>query len=187
VRSSAHNEGTVERGENRSPKPRPTLRARFESWLLCLFNLAPGRRHRLRSGPPSGPRLHSAESRAALEFTQENDDSSPRCRQLSRHHVPDEIEIHTEVVVSELVSHPGHLAPWHPRRPLPQGRRHTLRGLADDLKIPDDGVLDQRRNEELVSSRLVYASALSIACSSFRERPPRPESGPADRERGSSP
>lgn len=55
------------------------------------------------------PAPHSAGIAVAFKFAQEDDDPSPRCGQLNCHDVPNEIEIHSKVVVSELVSHPGHL------------------------------------------------------------------------------
>jgi hypothetical protein len=79
---------------------------------------------------------------ARVQLTQESDDARPRGGKLRGDHVPHEIEIDTEVVVDKLVPHACHLTPRHTRRSLSQIRRHPLCGLADNLKIPHNGVLD---------------------------------------------
>jgi hypothetical protein len=87
---------------------------------------------------PSG----GARGLARAHLAQEGDDARPRGGKLLGNHIPDEIEIDTEVVVDKLVPHACHLTPRHTRRSLSQIRRHPLCGLADNLKIPHNGVLD---------------------------------------------
>jgi hypothetical protein len=96
----------------------------------------------------------SASIVAVFELFQKKQDPSPRRRKLGSDDIPHEIEIYTEVIVDELVSHARHLTPGHTWNSLSQIRRHALGGLADDLQISDDGVLNHRRDEELVPSRL---------------------------------
>jgi hypothetical protein len=54
----------------------------------------------------------------------------------------------------ELVPHPRHLSPRHSGGAVSERLRHALSRLADDLQIPDDGVLNHPRGEELVSTGL---------------------------------
>jgi predicted nucleotidyltransferase len=68
-----------------------------------------------------------------------------------------------EVVVSELVSHPGNLAPWHPRRPLPQARdtRFAASPAISRFLTTASWIIGETKNSPRPDS--AYASARSMA------------------------
>lgn len=74
------------------------------------------------NGPPNRP-LDSAVSLICLCFEVGDQRSYVITGggQLGGNHVPDEGEIDAEVVVDQLVAHPGHLAPRHVRGAFAQG------------------------------------------------------------------
>lgn len=89
-----------------------------------------------------------------FQFIEEADNQCSRIGELSNHDIPDQLKVNAEVVMNELVPHPGHLPPWHTRRTLAQWLRDALGGLANNLQVADDGILDHRPGEELIPAGL---------------------------------
>jgi hypothetical protein len=112
---------------------------------------------------PASPRPHPAGIAVAFEFVQENDDPSPRCGQLSRHDVPNEIEVHTEVVVSDLPRIPAisrHGTPG--ARSLNTGdTRFAASPTMSRFLTTASWIIGETKNSSRPDS--VYASALSMA------------------------
>ncbi len=54
---------------------------------------------------------------------------------------PDDIEVDAELVVDQPIPHPGHRTPLHRGVRVAHRCRQSLRRLADDLKTPNNGAL----------------------------------------------
>ncbi len=87
-------------------------------------------------------------------------------RKLAFDDVPYEREVHTEVLVDELVAHPGDLPPRDVRLECAGAIRQALDGLTDDLDVAGDRVLGLAIREEGVASA-VYSRMASIASSTW--------------------
>src|SRR5262249_49194279 len=72
----------------------------------------------------------------------------PHARQIALHDVPDQREIHAEVLVDQLVAHPGDQSPRHLRLQGAGGFGDSLDGLADDLDVADHSILGLTVEEE---------------------------------------
>src|SRR5438552_705913 len=71
--------------------------------------------------------------------------------------IPHYLEINAEIVVNELVSHSRYLAPWDHRCMGSRIWRQSLCRFADDLKLPDDSVL-----QELCVAELLFGNATQV-------------------------
>jgi hypothetical protein len=68
-------------------------------------------------------------------------DSSLEVSQAIRDHIPDNLEIHTKVLVGENIAESRDAAPRHIAIRGPKRVRKFLDSFADDLKVPDASVL----------------------------------------------
>ena len=65
-------------------------------------------------------------------------------RETLYHHFPDDIEVHTEVLMNQYVAHPRHASPRNFRIRLSQISRKIPSRFPDDFQVADNRVLDHR-------------------------------------------
>lgn len=58
---------------------------------------------------------------------------------LLRHHIPNELVVHSEIAVDEPITHPCHAAPLHSGIPRPQLVGNHLGGFAYNFQAADKG------------------------------------------------
>ena len=105
--------------------------------------------------PPFEVRPRSERRQKLLEL-------APKGREILLDYLPDDVSIDPEVVMDQDVAHANNLGPWHVRRKLPDVVRNSTKGLAENLKMPDNPVLDQLLVlEDLTSTPRVAVDALN--------------------------
>ena len=71
--------------------------------------------------------------------------------------VPDRVQVNAEVVVDQLVTHPGDIFPGRLRVSGAHDIRQPLYGLADDDELTDDAVLN-----ECILQKVVLGAAFEV-------------------------
>ena len=65
-------------------------------------------------------------------------------RQLNAHHIPDDVEIDTQVAVNQLVAHGDDLTPLNLVMGLSKFIRNTPCRFSDQLDVAQNSILNQR-------------------------------------------
>lgn len=83
---------------------------------------------------------------------QQRFDSFTEWSEVLLDHSPRRVQLHAELVMDEYVAHTGNLFPRNLRGKIASRLSDLLDGLADDLKIANDGVLHHRVCVESLTS-----------------------------------
>src|SRR6187551_962291 len=90
---------------------------------------------------------------AVAEFHDQPLDDREQRADLDLDHAPNYLEIHTEIMVNQLVAHAGNPAPRNRRRLHSRFGCERLDRFTNDLEVPHNGILDHLGAEEAVPTR----------------------------------